>query len=61
MTFHFAHLAPPGAARSGVRLIARRTRCPQAHRRVLLRDRPTIPVPHEPVPFALPLPRSRAA
>ena len=64
MTFHFAHMAPPGAAsalaqtppacthapRSG--LAARWVRCPLTQRLVMHWDRPTIPAQHVSLPPA---------
>ena len=63
MTFHFAHMAPPGARSTA--LVARWVRCPLTHRLVMHWDRPgfdpAIPAQHEPVPVVLPLTGSRAA
>ena len=64
MTFHFAHLAPPGAT-PRTDLAARWVRCPLTHRLVMHWDRPgfdpAIPAQHAPVPVALPLTGLRAA
>ena len=61
MTFHFAHMAPPGAAT----LAPRWVHCPLTHRRVMHWDRPgdvpVIPAQHEPVPAAPLQAGSRAA
>ncbi|MGY6634644.1 MAG: hypothetical protein ACXIU8_13000 [Alkalilacustris sp.] len=73
MTFHFAHMAPPGAPRTAPRtspsrcagLAGRWVLCPLTHRLVMLWDRPgddpAIPAQHEPVRVACPLTGSRAA
>ena len=64
MTFHFAHLAPPGAT-PRTDLAARWVRCPLTHRLVMHWDRrghgPAIPAQHAPVPAALPPVEPRTA
>ena len=61
MTFHFPHMAPPGAATRAARWV----RCPPTHRLVMHWDRPgfdpAIPAQHEPVPVVLPRTGLRAA
>ena len=63
MTFHFAHMAPPGARHTA--LAARWVRFPLTHRLVMHWDRagfdPAIPAQHAPVPVVLPLTGARAA
>lgn len=54
MTFHFAHMAPPGAAPlRRPALSARWGRCSLTQRLVMLRDRPVIPsaIPEQPEPL----------
>ena len=60
MTHHFAHLAPPGAARPG-NPDARRGAFAPARRLVMHRDRGTIPAQRAPVWPALPLTGPRTA
>lgn len=59
MTFHFAHMAPPGAF-PPTHPTARWVRCPLTHRLVMHWDRPvlppTIPLQPEPAPVAFPQP-----
>ena len=56
MTFHFAHLAPPGAD-TLTAPAARWVRCPLTRRLVMLWDRPVMPsaTPAQPEPAPSPV------
>jgi hypothetical protein len=60
MTFHFAHLAPPGADLVPT-LAAAWDRYPLIHRLVVHRGRAPIPAQPDPLPAALPLTEPRVA